>query len=416
MPTTETQIQDIRLDAIEPSPLNPRREFDEGLLDELAASLRASGLIQPVVVRAIGPARFSLLAGERRWRAAHLAEWTTIPAIVREAPDDRECLAIMLAENLQREDLTAIEEAQTYQRLQDLGVSQAEIGRRTGRAQSTIANTLRLLQLPEAVQQVVQSGALAPASARALLPLKEFPAVAAAMAERVVAQEIPVRVLERDPLATREWELQTAGVVRVLDSSTPWEWRTRCAEQCEFRAYREAGGMRGGVCLNPAHHDQLLAEAGALPEPAGTLLPVSGPRPGVLEVEERDALWVNVRRRLEGTLLSDPRAVALLALEPILLAKHETLKWLTTQEPIPDTLLATLLSATPTRAGIAAALAEYPPEWVAKLALLCLLRTEAEESSHRRHPARLAEWLTEPPGDGSVGSRLAELIAPDAAA
>jgi ParB/RepB/Spo0J family partition protein len=408
-------IQDIRLDAIEPSPLNPRRQFDEVALDELAASLRASGLINPVVVRAIGPSRFSLLAGERRWRAAHRVPWETIPAVIREADSDTEALAIMLAENLQREDLTAIEEAQTYKRLMDLGVSQVEIGRRTGRAQSTIANTLRLLQLPEPVQARVQSGALAPASARALLPLKGFPAVAEAMAERVVAQEIPVRMLERDPLATREWELQTAGVVRVLDSSTPWEWHVRCEAQCEFKAFREAGGMRGGVCLNPAHHDQLLAEAGALPEPAGTLLPIGGPRPGVLEVEERDALWVNVRRRLEGALLSDPRAVALLALEPILLAKHETLKWLTTQEPIPDPLLATLLSATPTRAGIAAALAEYPPEWVAKLALLCLLRTEAEESSHRRHPARLAEWLVDPPGDGSVGSRLQELLQPEAA-
>lgn len=414
---TETQIHQIPLGAIQPSPLNPRREFEEVALGELAASLASDGLLQPVVVRTIAPGEYSLIAGERRWRAARSLGWERIGAVVREAADDKEALALMLAENIQRQQLSPMEEAQAYKRLQELGISQSEIGRRTGRAQSTVANTLRLLGLPEPVQAEVHAGRLAPAAGRALLPLAPFPAVCEAMAARVASQEIPVRVLERDPLATREWDLERAGVVAVLDSTTPWDYRQRCAEGCEFGAFREATGLRGGVCLNPAHHAQLAAEAGALPEPAGALLAVTGPRPGVLEVEERDELWANVRRRLSGgALLADPRAVALLALESVLLAKHETLKWLAPQVPIPEELLAVLLSATPTRAAITAQLAQYPPEWVAELALLCLLRAEAEESAHRRYPARLAEWLVGTEAPGSVGERLAELVRPDVAA
>jgi ParB/RepB/Spo0J family partition protein len=388
---TETQI---RLDAIEPSPLNPRREFDQEALEELAASLGASGLIQPVVVRPIGPNRFSLLAGERRWRAAHLAGWETIPAVVREAASDSEALAVMLAENLQREDLTAIEQANAFERLQALGISQSEIARRTGKAQPTIANTLRLLQLPEPVQALVQSGKLAPASARALIPLAAFAPVCHAMAERVIVQEIPTRILERDALATREWELATAGVVRALDDRTPWDWRQRCREGCEFGAYRDASGARGGVCLRPDHYDELQREAEALPAPAVvTIAETSSFSPG--DREAREALWRETRALLESAkTFADRRLVATLCVDVIAQTKRETLKALADAEGMPAPLLAELVRPDPTRIGIARALSGYNPAFVAKLALTCLLRTEAEESAHRGHPARFAEWLT----------------------
>jgi len=414
-----TETTEIRLDAIEPSELNPRREFPREALEELAASLVESGLIQPVVVRAIGPARYSLLAGERRWRAAHLAGWETIPALIREAASDAEALALMLAENLQRADLTAIEQARAFARLQELGVSQTEIARRTGKAQPTIANTLRLLQLPEPVQAMVQSGELRPASARALLPLAPFPEVATAMAERVIAQEIPARILERDPLATREWELATAGVLASLDDRTPWDWRTVCREQCPHSAYREASGARGGVCLRPEHYDELLAAAAELAPSPSAAGPLPAPRstPDEEERERRRVLWEDCRRLLDARQpLADARMVALLCMDVIAGTKHETLKWLAQAERVPEELLAQLLAAEPTRAGIAAALAEQPAPWVAKLALLCLLRTEAEESAHLRYPARLAEWLTAGEDSGTVGERLSELLAPDAAA
>lgn len=415
MPT----IEDIRLDAIEPSPLNPRREFAEAAMQELAASLAASGLIQPIVVRPIGPTRYSLLAGERRWRAAHLAGWETIPAVIREEEDDAQALAVMLAENLQREDLTPIEQARAFQRLQELKVSQTEIARRTGKSQPTIANTLRLLQLPEAVQARVQSRELSPASARALLPLAPFPEVAAAMAERAIAEQIPSKTLERDPLATREWTLAAAGIVRALDDRTPWVWGEVCRRDCPHGAYREAAGARGGVCLRPDHYDELLAEAGEsepVPITDGPA-PVLRSTPDEAEREQRGVLWRDCRRLLEDrNVLQDERMVALLALDIVAGTKHETLKSLALEEPIPEELLAVLFSADLTRPRIAAILAEYPAPWVAKLAVLCLLKNEAEDSAHYRHPARLAEWLTAAPDDGPVAQRLSELLAPDAAA
>lgn len=420
VPTVPTDtIQDIRLDAIEPSPLNPRREFGQESLEELAASLRIDGLIQPIVVRPISATRFSLLAGERRWRAAHLVPWETITALIRTEEDDGKALATMLAENLQREDLTAIEQAHAFKRLQELKVSQTEIARLARKSQPTVANTLRLLQLPESVQALVQSRALAPANARALLPLAAFPEVAQAMAERVIAQEIPARVLERDCLATREWELAAAGVVRGLDDRTPWDWRTVCRESCPFAAFREVSGGRGAVCLKPAHYDELAAAAGELaPVPAATTVAALRSTADQAEREQRAALWDDCRRVLESRLaLDDRRLVALLCVDLIAATKHETVKWLSQSIAIPAALLAALLAAEPTRLGIAQALAAEPAAWVAKLALLCLLRTEAEEAANHRHPARLAEWVTGAPDeDGSVGQRLSELLAPDAAA
>ncbi len=161
-------LRDLPVTSIRPNPLQPRTTFNEGELAELASSIEASGLLQPVVVRP-SDGGYELIAGERRWRAVQRLGWRTVPAVVREV-DDRTLLTLALIENLQRDDLSAIDEAQGYQRLiSEFDLSQQEVARLVGRDRSTVANTLRLLKLPRAVQALVHDGSLSEGHARALL-------------------------------------------------------------------------------------------------------------------------------------------------------------------------------------------------------------------------------------------------------
>src|SRR5579871_3447577 len=147
LPTREEDAIHLSIELIQPNPLQPRRLFHAERLAELAQSIRANGIIQPLVVRKKGE-RYQLVAGERRWRAAKLAGLAQVPAVVQEIPDER-LLEITLIENIQREDLNPIETAQAFERLsRDLGLSHEEIGRRTGKERTTITNLIRLLQLP----------------------------------------------------------------------------------------------------------------------------------------------------------------------------------------------------------------------------------------------------------------------------
>ncbi len=179
---------------IEPHPDQPRRHFEEDALAELAASIAARGVIQPVIVRPLpGTGRYQLVAGERRWRAAQRAQIHEIPAIVREL-SDREVMALALIENLQREDLNAIEEARAYHRLADgEGMSQAEIARMVDKSRSHIANHQRLLSLPEPVIALVESGRLSMGHARALIGVED----ATALADAAVARQMSVREVEQ---------------------------------------------------------------------------------------------------------------------------------------------------------------------------------------------------------------------------
>ena len=155
--------------AIEPNPSQPRSQFDEESLGELTASIRELGVLQPVLVREVAPERFQLIAGERRWRAARRAGLATIPAIVR-TTDDRGVVEQALVENLQRQDLTPLEEAAAFQQLiEDFGLTHDEVATRVGKSRSTITNTVRLLQLPPAIQRFVAEGQLTAGHARALL-------------------------------------------------------------------------------------------------------------------------------------------------------------------------------------------------------------------------------------------------------
>jgi ParB family chromosome partitioning protein len=187
-------LRELAIAQVRPNPYQPRTHIDEAALAELAASMEASGLLQPVVVRA-HDGGYELIAGERRWRAALRLGWTRIPAVVKEV-DDRTLLTLALIENLQRNDLSPIDEAAGYRRLgHEFQLGQAEIARVVGRNRSTVANLLRLLQLPEEVQAMLHDGRLSEGHARALLGVSD-PARQAALAREAVAQGWSVREVE----------------------------------------------------------------------------------------------------------------------------------------------------------------------------------------------------------------------------
>ena len=165
-------LRELPIGNVLPNPFQPRSQISEADLAELTASIEASGLLQPVIVRPRN-GKYELIAGERRWRAVQRLGWTKIPAVVRDA-DDRTLLTLALVENLQRDDLSAIDEAAGYQRLgEEFDLPQAEIARLVGRDRSTVANLLRLLKLPDQVKTLVREGKLSEGHARALLGVTE---------------------------------------------------------------------------------------------------------------------------------------------------------------------------------------------------------------------------------------------------
>jgi ParB family chromosome partitioning protein len=194
-PPPEQPSSTIPIDSIDANPIQPRRVFQGERLAELAQSIRANGIIQPLVVRKAGD-RYQLVAGERRWRAAKLAGLNQVPAVVQDIPDDR-LLEITLIENIQREDLNPIETANAFNALStELNLSAEEIGRRTGKDRTTIVNSLRLLNLPADLQQLVSERRLSAGHARCLLSLPTAE-LQREVAEKAVAQGWSVRQLER---------------------------------------------------------------------------------------------------------------------------------------------------------------------------------------------------------------------------
>lgn len=187
-------ILSLPVEAVERNPEQPRKRFDEQKLEELAASIRQHGIVEPILVRKEG-GRYRILAGERRWRAAQRAGLKEVPALVREA-SDREAFELALVENIQRADLNAIEEAEAYEVLAtDHGLTQEEIAERVGKERSTVANALRLLKLPEEVRDAVRSGELDMGHARALLGLGSAEEMKR-LAQRAQREGLSVRALE----------------------------------------------------------------------------------------------------------------------------------------------------------------------------------------------------------------------------
>lgn len=189
------QIRDLAVEQIRPNPRQPRKQFSEEKLAELAASIREHGIVQPVVVRPVGPDAFELVAGERRWRAAQQAGLARLPAVVREFTP-AQVMEIALIENLQREDLNPLEEAEAYRLLlEEFGLTQEELARRLGKSRPQISNTLRLLQLPAAVRQDLAAGRLTMGHAKVLLGLDDS-GLMETLAQRTVAENLSVRELE----------------------------------------------------------------------------------------------------------------------------------------------------------------------------------------------------------------------------
>jgi ParB family chromosome partitioning protein len=188
-------FEEVAVGSITPNPRQPRRTFDEEALEELAASITEVGLLQPVVVRKLGEGKYELVMGERRWRASERAGLEFIPAIVRETPDT-DMLRDALLENLHRQQLDPLEEAAAYQQLlDDFGATHEQLAQKVGRSRPHISNTLRLLNLPPAVQKRVAAGVLSAGHARALLSMDD-PQAQERLAQRIVAEGLSVRSVE----------------------------------------------------------------------------------------------------------------------------------------------------------------------------------------------------------------------------
>ncbi|MEK6548732.1 MAG: ParB/RepB/Spo0J family partition protein [Nitrospirota bacterium] len=190
------EIEDVPLSLVSPNPFQPRRVFDEAELEELANSVKAKGVLQPILVRKLGDGGFELIAGERRWRAAKIAGLKKIPAIIRPATD-AEAMEMALIENLQRKDLNPMEAARAYQRLmKEFGLTQEAVSRTLGKERSSIANTVRLLALQSDVQTWVESDQLSWGHAKVLLAVSD-PEQQVRLGRRAVTERLSVRDLER---------------------------------------------------------------------------------------------------------------------------------------------------------------------------------------------------------------------------
>lgn len=208
------ELLEVDIDLIEPNPDQPRLSFDEKGIEELAQSIRTNGLVQPILLRRASTGRYQIVAGERRWRAAQRAGLHKVNAVIREIPDSK-LLELALIENIQRQELNPIEEAQAYQKLiRDLGLTQDEVAHRVGKDRSSIANTLRLLKLPAAIQKMVENGELTMGHARALLSL-ESADDQLKLAREIVGRNLTVRETEQ--------AVRNTGATgrRIRESSTP---------------------------------------------------------------------------------------------------------------------------------------------------------------------------------------------------
>ena len=207
----------IPLSQIESCRAQPRKSFDQEKLEELADSIRQHGVIQPLTVRKLSSGYYQIIAGERRWRAARMTELTEIPAVVIEA-DDQKAMELAMIENLQREDLNPMEEAEGFRALvANYGMTQEEAARRVGKSRSAVANAMRLLGLQPGVRKLVEEGSLSAGHARALLPLS--PALQTKAAETVVQGQLSVRQTEVECSADLPGATALEGIILFSGSS-----------------------------------------------------------------------------------------------------------------------------------------------------------------------------------------------------
>ncbi|MCA1824061.1 MAG: ParB/RepB/Spo0J family partition protein [Mycobacteriales bacterium] len=258
----KASVAEVDLDAIEPNRKQPRTNFDETAHDELVASVREVGVLQPVVVRPVAAGRYELVMGERRVRAARAAGLTSIPALVRATPDEA-LLRDALIENIHRAALNPLEEAAAYrQLLDDFGTTHDEVATRVGRSRAHVTNTMRLLQLPAPVQRRVAAGVLSAGHARALLAVAD-PAEQEALATRVVAEAMSVRALE-ELIALRAPGRRGRRRVAVEQPAAVGEVAARLSELLETRVRVEMGRRKGRIVVEFGSADDLERVASLL--------------------------------------------------------------------------------------------------------------------------------------------------------
>ena len=253
--------QELPIDSIVPNPFQPREEFDEGGIASLADSIEQVGVLQPILVRPAAEGGYQLIAGERRWRASQQAGLTVIPAIVKEIRDVS-ALEQAVIENLHRQDLNALEEAAAYQQLiDDFGFTQEQLAQRVGKSRPSVANTLRLLNLPPAIQGLLIDGRLAAAHARALLPVEDR-VDQQALAETAVAEGWSVRQVEQ---AVKDRANAPAPVKGPEDRPEPGTTRPAAlleleellAAHLDTRVAVQTGAKRGKIVIDFADLDDL---------------------------------------------------------------------------------------------------------------------------------------------------------------
>lgn len=250
------RAQELDIDLLVPNPRQPRLQMDDARLDELAQSIRANGVIQPIVVRKAGD-HYEIVAGERRWRASQRAGLLKVPVAVREVPDDK-LLEVALIENIQRENLSPIEEAQAYRRLTDeLSMSQEAIAAQVGKDRTTVANFMRLLRLPAEVRTALNEGALSMGHARALLSLTDD-AAQRRVGRDVIARGLSVR--DTEALVRREVEAKPGATAkpeapRVDPNTRAAEDQLKLALGTRARIIRKGKG--GRIEIDFANEDEL---------------------------------------------------------------------------------------------------------------------------------------------------------------
>ena len=248
--TPSSDLQKLAISSIRPNPYQPRREFNEAELSELQASLKASGLLQPITVRR-APGGFELISGERRLRAATRLGWSEIPAILRDV-DDRTLLTLALVENLQRADLNAVEEARGYRRLsEEFSYTHAQIAEAVGKDRTSVTSLLRILQLPAAVLDIVEKGHLTAGHARALVSLED-PRRALSLANEAVALQLSVREMEKRVRDAQQPPTQKRPTAKAATSPTGSPVLKRLEDELRRRlqtdvSIRLSGPERGTV-------------------------------------------------------------------------------------------------------------------------------------------------------------------------
>ena len=274
-PVDNEEVLDVQIDLIQPGHQQPRTTFDQAKLDELAQSIRASGIIQPLLLRRRG-GMFELVAGERRWRAAQIAGLRTVPAIVRDIPDEK-LLELALIENIQRADLNPVEEANAYKKLiESLGLTQEEVAQRVGRDRSFVTNYLRILKLPSEIRLLLEREKLSFGHARALLTIDNA-LLQRRLAQKIVKNNWSVREVER-----RVRNLTAPKQSRSLNKSHD-DPNLRAAEA---RLRRHLGTQVRIIPSEPGKSGKIEIEYYSLPDldriynaivPAGALAAASAP-------------------------------------------------------------------------------------------------------------------------------------------